>query len=71
MEIYFGEIHSQIIKIINTTIIKKKTLRIINKITFLDHTKELFTSNKILRLDNTLMFNLILYIIYHFKYILL
>ena len=61
MEIYFGEIHSQIIKIINTTIIKKKTLRIINKITFLDHTKELFTSNKILRLDKLIYYNTLIY----------
>ena len=34
---------------LNTTIIQKKTLRIINKRKFRDHTKELFTSNKILR----------------------
>ena len=46
---------------LNTTIIQKKTLRIINKRKFRDHTKELFTSNKILRLDKLTYYNTLIY----------
>ena len=46
---------------LNTTIIQKNTLRIINKRKFRDHTKELFTSNKILRLDKLTYYNTLIY----------
>ena len=46
---------------LNTTIIQKKTL-IVNKRKFRDHTKELFTSNKILRLDKLTYYNTLIYI---------
>ena len=46
---------------INTTIIHKKTLRIINKRKFRDHTNKLFTSNKILRLDKLTYYNTLIY----------
>ena len=45
------------------TIIQKKTLRIINKKQFRDHTKELFTLNKILRLEKLTYYNTLIYMI--------
>ena len=57
--ILLGNIFSN--KTINTTIIQKKTLRIINKRKFRDHTKELFTSNKILRSDKLTYYNTLIY----------